>query len=155
MSEAAIVPHRPDPPLLARNAGDLLWLARYVERVENLARILDVTQVFARDERDGGHWRAVMRINGDEARFLDGGGTMAMRAASRASTSSTAATRPPSPRRWRRRGRMPRTLRAIIRPRCGCSSTSSTPPSCTGRGGRGAREPEPRLRLPQGWLPGA
>lgn len=43
------------PPLLARNAKDLLWLARYVERVENLARILDVAQVFARDERDGGH----------------------------------------------------------------------------------------------------
>jgi uncharacterized alpha-E superfamily protein len=77
MSEAAIIPHRPDPPLLARNAGDLLWLARYIERVENLARILDVTQVFARDERDGGHWRAVLRINGDEARFLEGGGTVA------------------------------------------------------------------------------
>lgn len=58
------------PPLLARNAKDLLWLARYVERVENLARILDVAQVFARDERDGGHWRAVLRINADEERFL-------------------------------------------------------------------------------------
>ncbi len=76
MSDAP-VPHRPDPPLLARNAGDLLWLARYVERVENLARILDVTQVFARDERDGGHWRAVLRINADEARFMEAGGTAA------------------------------------------------------------------------------
>lgn len=68
---------RPDLPLLARNAGEILWLARYVERVENLARILDVTQVFARDERDGGHWRAVLRINDDEERFLASGGTMA------------------------------------------------------------------------------
>ena len=58
------------PPLLARNAEDLYWLARYIERVENLARILDVTQVFARDERDNGQWRAVLRINGDEPRYL-------------------------------------------------------------------------------------
>lgn len=62
---------RASPGLLARNAEDLLWLARYVERVENLARILDVTQVFARDERDGGHWRAALRINADEPRFLE------------------------------------------------------------------------------------
>jgi uncharacterized alpha-E superfamily protein len=77
MSDVLTAPRRPDPPLLARNAADLLWMARYVERVENLARILDVTGVFARDERDGGHWRAALRINGDEARFLEAGGTVA------------------------------------------------------------------------------
>ncbi|HEY8610755.1 MAG TPA: alpha-E domain-containing protein, partial [Roseomonas sp.] len=64
-------PRRTTPPLLARSAEDLIWLARYVERVENLARILDVTQVFARDESDGGQWRMVLRINADEARFLE------------------------------------------------------------------------------------
>jgi uncharacterized alpha-E superfamily protein len=66
--------HPPRPgaslPLLARNAEDLLWLARYVERVENLARILDVTQTFAHDERDGSHWRAVLAINADQDRFF-------------------------------------------------------------------------------------
>ena len=66
----AQAPGRFDPPLLARNAENLLWLARYIERVENVARILDVTQVFTRDERDGSHWRMVLRINADEPRFL-------------------------------------------------------------------------------------
>jgi uncharacterized alpha-E superfamily protein len=61
-------PRRTPIPLLARNADDLLWLARYIERVENLARILDVTQVFARDAGD--QWRMVLRINADERRFL-------------------------------------------------------------------------------------
>lgn len=62
-------PRRTPIPLLARNADDLLWLARYIERVENLARILDVTQVFARDAGD--QWRMVLRINADESRFLE------------------------------------------------------------------------------------
>ena len=35
--------------LLARYADCIFWLARYVERAENLARILDVQETFARD----------------------------------------------------------------------------------------------------------
>ena len=35
--------------LLARSAENLFWLARYIERAENLARILDVQETFARD----------------------------------------------------------------------------------------------------------
>ena len=58
-------------PLLSRNAEDLLWLARYMERVENVARILDVTQTFAHDDRDNGHWRAVVAINADERHFFE------------------------------------------------------------------------------------
>ncbi len=57
-------------PLLARNAGDVLWLARYMERIENLARILEVTRSFARDGDDGPSWVAIMRINADEQRFF-------------------------------------------------------------------------------------
>jgi len=35
--------------LLARYADCIFWLARYVERAENLARILDVNETFSRN----------------------------------------------------------------------------------------------------------
>jgi uncharacterized alpha-E superfamily protein len=55
--------------LLARSAGDVFWLARYVERAENLARILDVNATFARDRRGGRDWLPVLRLNADLERF--------------------------------------------------------------------------------------
>ncbi len=74
MSEAeAIETPREDvvtQPLLARNAGNVLWIARYMERIENVARILDVTRTYARDGDDGPSWVAVVRINGDEQPFF-------------------------------------------------------------------------------------
>ena len=57
-------------PLLARNAGNILWIARYMERIENVARVLDVTRTYARDGDDGPSWVAVVRINADEQRFF-------------------------------------------------------------------------------------
>ena len=57
--------------LLARNAEDLLWLARYIQRIENLARMLDVNQTFGHDQGDGSAWRAVLAINADERRFFE------------------------------------------------------------------------------------
>jgi len=36
--------------LLARYADCIFWLARYVERAENLARILDVNETFSTAE---------------------------------------------------------------------------------------------------------
>ena len=56
--------------LIARHAGSALWLARYMERIENLARLLDVTKTFARDAEDGRNWLSMLRINGDEAAFF-------------------------------------------------------------------------------------
>src|SRR5262249_31757929 len=56
-------------PLLARNAEDMLWLARHMERVENIARTLQVTQLFSHTRRDDDHWRALLAINADEERF--------------------------------------------------------------------------------------
>lgn len=56
--------------LLARWADNLFWLARYVERAENLARILDVQETFARDARGAHDWRAVLVINGDGEAFF-------------------------------------------------------------------------------------
>jgi uncharacterized alpha-E superfamily protein len=58
-----------DTPLLARYAESIFWLARYVERTENLARILDVNARFARDLRGARDWLPVLQINTDQARF--------------------------------------------------------------------------------------
>ncbi len=58
-----------DTPLLARYAEAIFWLARYVERAENLARILDVNATFARDLRGARDWLPVLQINSDQARF--------------------------------------------------------------------------------------
>ena len=55
--------------LIARHAEGTLWLARYIERIENLARILDVTNTFARDADDTRNWLSIPRINGDLVAF--------------------------------------------------------------------------------------
>ena len=56
--------------LVARHAGSVLWLARYMERIENLARLLDVTKTFARDFEDRRNWLSLLRINGDSTTFF-------------------------------------------------------------------------------------
>jgi uncharacterized alpha-E superfamily protein len=64
-------PTRRLPLLLSRYAEALFWLARYMERVENLARVLDVTDTFVRHGVDQSGWRSVIQINADEARFTE------------------------------------------------------------------------------------
>ena len=59
--------------LLARYADCIFWLARYVERAENLARILDVNETFSRDSRGGQNWRSIIQLNSDEERFFAAG----------------------------------------------------------------------------------
>ena len=58
--------------LLARYAEAAFWMARYMERAENLARILDVTETFTSDEPGDPNWLAIIQINVDEERFFDG-----------------------------------------------------------------------------------
>jgi uncharacterized alpha-E superfamily protein len=58
-----------ETPLLARYAESLFWMARYLERVENLARLTDVTQTFEAPGREAESWFALVRINADEAGF--------------------------------------------------------------------------------------
>ena len=62
-------PDRRSPILLSRYAEALFWLGRYMERIENLARVLDVTDTFVRHGVDQSGWRSVVQINADEARF--------------------------------------------------------------------------------------
>ncbi len=56
--------------LLSRSAENLFWLARYIERAENLARILDVQETFARDSGGKQDWRLVLVINADSEAFF-------------------------------------------------------------------------------------
>ncbi|APH53592.1 Hypothetical protein GbCGDNIH9_0361 [Granulibacter bethesdensis] len=60
-------------PLLARYAESLFWMARYLERVENLARLIDVIQNFESPGRETESWYSLICINGDEANFLESG----------------------------------------------------------------------------------
>jgi uncharacterized alpha-E superfamily protein len=57
--------------LLSRYAEATFWMARYVERAENLARILDVQETFSRDSRGGQNWRSVLQLYTDEERFME------------------------------------------------------------------------------------
>lgn len=57
--------------LLSRFAENIFWLARYMERAEDLARILDVNETFARDSRGGHEWLPVLQLNVDEERFFE------------------------------------------------------------------------------------
>ena len=58
-------------PLPARYGECIFWLARFVERAENLARILEVNETFARDRTGALTWLSIIQINADEARFFD------------------------------------------------------------------------------------
>src|SRR5262245_58765974 len=52
-------------------------MARYVERAENLARILDVTQSSARRHDAAKDWAAILEINSDRERFCKVGQAIA------------------------------------------------------------------------------
>jgi uncharacterized alpha-E superfamily protein len=58
------------PSLLARFAENNFWLARYMERAENLARILDVNETFAQDGRGPEDWLPIVHLHEDTARFF-------------------------------------------------------------------------------------
>ena len=68
--------HFREAELLARYAEGLFWMARYVERVENLARLIDVTQTFESPGREEEAWGALLRINADETRYREKVGTL-------------------------------------------------------------------------------
>ncbi len=59
-----------DNPLLARYAECIFWLARSVERAENLARILEVNETFSRDRSGSHNWLSIVQLNTDEEAFF-------------------------------------------------------------------------------------
>lgn len=58
--------------LVARLAGNMFWLGRYLERAENTARILHINETYARDGVDGPDWRRVLDLYDDAERFEEG-----------------------------------------------------------------------------------
>ena len=56
--------------LLSRSAEALFWLARYIERAENLARILDVNETFSRDRSGGQNWLSIVQLHADQEGFF-------------------------------------------------------------------------------------
>ena len=62
------------PSLLARFAASIFWMARYIERAESLARIIDINETYARDNPDGPDWRRVLDLYADTARFMEAHG---------------------------------------------------------------------------------
>lgn len=59
--------------MLSRTADHLYWMARYTERAENLARMLDVTQRVALlhgGQADAANWRAALDIAGGATGML-------------------------------------------------------------------------------------
>jgi uncharacterized alpha-E superfamily protein len=58
--------------MLGRTASDLFWMARYMERAENMARLLEVGHRLSLlpHEQGSQHWRSTLRSTGCEARYL-------------------------------------------------------------------------------------
>lgn len=57
--------------MLSRVADSIYWMARYIERAENLARYIDVTQQFILDQPNSSqnHWQPLVQVTGDEGDF--------------------------------------------------------------------------------------
>jgi uncharacterized alpha-E superfamily protein len=58
-------------PLLSRYAECIFWLARQVERAENLARILEVHETYARNRSGNRDWSSIVQLNADEEAFSE------------------------------------------------------------------------------------
>jgi uncharacterized alpha-E superfamily protein len=62
--------------MLSRVANSLYWMSRYLERAENIARIVDVNLQLLLDFRDlddqalAGHWVPIVQSTGDEQAFF-------------------------------------------------------------------------------------
>jgi uncharacterized alpha-E superfamily protein len=56
--------------LLSRFANNAFWMARYMERAENLARLLDVNETFARDSQGVQDWFPIVQLHVDEEPFF-------------------------------------------------------------------------------------
>ena len=62
-------------PLLARYAECIFWLARFIERADNLSRILEVNETFSHDRRGAENWLSIVQLHADETPFFKQHGT--------------------------------------------------------------------------------
>ena len=60
-------------PLLSRVADSVYWMARYIERADNVARFIDVNHNLTLDLPQGYHdqWQPIVDTTGDRAVFLE------------------------------------------------------------------------------------
>ena len=100
--------------LLARFAENSFWMARYMERAENLARILDVNETFAQNSEGVKEWLPIVQLYADADRFFDGSRARRPRMRCCISTCSTARTRPRSSSTVAMARENARTLRHLI-----------------------------------------
>jgi len=56
---------------LSRHAAAVFWLGRYIERADNLARVLDVNETFSRNTEGTHNWHAILHLYDDEPAFLE------------------------------------------------------------------------------------
>lgn len=61
--------------MLSRVANSLYWMSRYIERAENIARIVDVNMQLLLDFREAGfstdtHWQPIIQATGDDEDFF-------------------------------------------------------------------------------------
>ncbi|MCC2096200.1 MAG: alpha-E domain-containing protein, partial [Hyphomicrobiales bacterium] len=57
------------PSLVARFADNAFWLGRYLERAENLARIIQTNITYSRHTTGKPGWRHLVELYADEERF--------------------------------------------------------------------------------------
>ncbi len=55
--------------LVARFAANTFWLGRYLERTENVARILHINETYARDKPEGPDWQRVLDLYSESKQF--------------------------------------------------------------------------------------
>jgi uncharacterized alpha-E superfamily protein len=56
--------------LLARFASNIFWLGRYIERAENVARILDIHETYAHGSATDADWQRVLELYADTDGFF-------------------------------------------------------------------------------------
>ncbi|MCW0218132.1 MAG: alpha-E domain-containing protein [Prosthecobacter sp.] len=75
-TQEEVARHKQTNVMLSRVAGSLYWMSRYLERAENLARLVDVNlQILldfgqVSDETMKEHWIPILRSTGDESTFF-------------------------------------------------------------------------------------
>lgn len=59
--------------MLSRVANSIYWMARYIERAENLARFIEVTLNFILDQPDSSYqqWEPLIQATGEESEFYE------------------------------------------------------------------------------------